>query len=72
MLEKRGVPKGEPQLLVEAGEKVETWVALVGLVGDGQEIHSGEEGGIVPQWADAVRPPIATLDWNVHWCADLA
>jgi DUF2075 family protein len=71
MQEKRGVPKGEPQLLVEAGEKVEAWVALVGLVGDGQEIHSGEEGGIA-QWADAVRPPLASQDWIVHCAPRLA
>lgn len=71
MQKKRGVPKGEPQLLVEAGEKVEAWVALVGLVGDGQEIHSGEEGGIT-QWAEAVLPPIASHDWGVHCAPRLA
>jgi DUF2075 family protein len=71
MQQKRGVPKGEPQLLIEAGEKVEAWVALVGLVGDGQEIHSGEEGGI-RQWADAVRPPIASQEWGVHCAPRLA
>ena len=71
MQSKRGVSKGEPQLLVEAGEKVDEWVALVGLVGDGQEIHSGEEGGIA-QWALAVRPPIASQDWKVHCAPRLA
>jgi DUF2075 family protein len=71
MQEKRGVPKGEPQLLIEAGEKVEAWVALVGLVGDGQEIHSGEEGGI-SQWAEAVRPPIASENWKIHCAPRLA
>jgi DUF2075 family protein len=71
MKAKRGVAKGEPQLLVEAGEKVDAWVTLVGLVGDGQEIHSGEEGGI-SQWAEAVRPPIASENWKVHCAPRLA
>lgn len=71
MQTKRGVAKGEPQLLVEAGEKVDAWVTLVGLVGDGQEIHSGEEGGI-SQWAEAVRPPIASENWKVHCAPRLA
>ncbi len=71
MQTKRGVAKGEPQLLVEAGEKVDSWVTLVGLVGDGQEIHSGEEGGI-SQWAEAVRPPIASENWKVHCAPRLA
>lgn len=71
MQAKRGVAKGEPQLLVEAAEKVDTWVTLVGLVGDGQEIHSGEEGGI-SQWGEAVRPPIASEKWKVHCAPRLA
>jgi DUF2075 family protein len=71
MQTKRGVAKGEPQLLIEAGEKVDAWVTLVGLVGDGQEIHSGEEGGI-SQWAEAVRPPIASKNWKVHCAPRLA
>lgn len=62
---KKGVEKSEPQLLVEIGERIEDWAALVGLVGEGQEIHSGEEAGIA-QWSEAARPPTAELDWVVH------
>jgi DUF2075 family protein len=64
IFKKRG-DKGEPQLLVEIGERLPGWATLVGLVGDGQEIHSGEEGGMT-QWRDALLPPIARQSWAVH------
>jgi DUF2075 family protein len=62
---KRRVMASEPELLVQIGERMEQWAALVGLVGEGQEIYSGEEGGM-EQWAEAVRPPSATEDWTVY------
>ncbi len=65
MHHKRGVPHSEPELLIGIGEHLERWATLVGLVGDGQEIHSGEEAGMA-QWADAARPPSATATWHVH------
>ena len=43
----------EPDVLVGVGERLPEWCSLVGLVGDGQEIHSGEEGGMA-QWNDAL------------------
>jgi hypothetical protein len=51
---KKQVDASEPELLVRAGARVPNWCVLVGLVGDGQEIHSGEEGGL-GQWKDAVE-----------------
>ncbi len=68
---KRRVPKGEPEILIEVGEKVAGWATLVGLVGEGQEIYSGEEGGL-HQWAEAVRPPTARQSWRVHCAPRLA
>lgn len=61
---KRGVDKSEPELLVEAGERIPSWSALVGLVGEGQHIYSGEEAGM-PGWREALerRPPGR---WHVH------
>jgi hypothetical protein len=50
---KKGVEASEPDLLVQAGDRIAGWSVLVGLVGDGQEIHSGEEGGL-GQWRDAI------------------
>ena len=46
MAEKRHVDASEPTLLIRAGERIDDWATLVGLVGEGQEIHSGEEGGL--------------------------
>jgi schlafen family protein len=64
MTEKRGVRASEPELLIKAGMKVPHWVVMVGLVGEGQEIYSGEEGGL-DQWAGAIR--IAGVDkWQVY------
>lgn len=61
---KTGVDASEPDLLVRIGESIPGWCSLVGLVGDGQEIHAGEEAGI-GQWAAAVRTQ-AELDWQIH------
>lgn len=62
------ITKSEPDLLIGIGEKVPEWAVLVGLVGEGQEIHTGEEAGI-GQWAEAIAPPNATASWKV-WCAE--
>jgi hypothetical protein len=63
MLIKKQVDASEPELLVRAGDRVPGWCVLVGLVGDGQEIHSGEEGGLV-QWSDAIEA--SPEPWQVH------
>lgn len=62
---KKDVALSEPQLLVGIGERIDTWAALVGLIGEGQEIHSGEEGGL-KQWGEAARLPSAKEKWVVH------
>jgi hypothetical protein len=62
---KREVDASEPDLLIQIGERINSWATVVGLIGDGQEIHVGEEGGI-GQWCDAVRPPNAHQPWTVH------
>jgi hypothetical protein len=68
---KRKVDASEPELLIRAGERVESWATLVGLVGEGQEIYAGEEAGI-DQWADALDPPNASAGWVVHCAPKLA
>jgi hypothetical protein len=62
---KHGVTRSEPDLLIDVGERLPGWATLVGLVGDGQEIHAGEESGI-EQWHDAVRPSRGRQRWRVH------
>ena len=64
MKEKKNVSRSEPELLVDAARKIDGWSALVGLVGDGQEIHSGEEGGM-SQWRDALSlNPTPPAGWS--------
>lgn len=62
MESQHGFPHSEPEILVGAASRVTGGCVLVGLVGDGQEIHGGEEGGL-GQWADAIRH--ADADWQV-------
>jgi hypothetical protein len=71
MNEKKGIQRSEPELLIEIGERIEDWAALVGLVGEGQEIHSGEESGI-KQWETAASPPYAKEKWVIHCPPKLA
>ena len=55
--------RSEPDLLVEIADRISEGALVLGLVGQGQEIHTGEEGGIAG-WAAAVaRSPAA---WTVH------
>jgi DUF2075 family protein len=62
---KHGIERSEPDLLIDVAERLENWAMLVGLVGDGQEIHAGEESGI-GQWHEAVRPDRGRTTWHVH------
>jgi hypothetical protein len=71
MAAKRRIGASEPELLVRIGERIAGWAALVGLVGEGQEIHSGEEGGL-EQWREAASPPNAARHWVVHCPPKLA
>lgn len=56
--------RSEPDLLIQVGERLPDWAVLVGLIGDGQEIHGGEEGGI-GQWREALQKHKAE-DWEIH------
>jgi hypothetical protein len=52
----------EPAAFVNFAERVPGWCVVMGLIGNGQEIHSGEEGGMA-LWADAVASSQA--GWEV-------
>ena len=65
MMLKKAIPYSEPELLVNIGEKISGWASLVGLIGHGQEIHTGEEAGIMG-WADALDSIHAKSDWKVY------
>ncbi len=55
----------EPGLIVQAGDRIPDWAVLVGLVGEGQEIHCGEESGM-PVWAEALGPSNTAGNWVIH------
>lgn len=62
---KNDVPYSEPELLIKIGEKLPDWANLVGLIGQGQEIYSGEEAGIAG-WNQAIQSTNAQHKWNVY------
>ena len=55
----------EPELFVQFAERIPEWCVLVGLIGTGQEIHSGEEGGLA-LWRRAVEGSAEPHRWVVH------
>lgn len=63
---KRGVAVSEPEDFLRIGGKVPDWSVMVGLIGEGQEIHVGEEAGL-GQWGDAVeKMDQEGVRWHVH------
>jgi hypothetical protein len=61
----------EPELFIQFADRVPDWCAVVGLIGTGQEIHLGEEGGLT-LWRKAVEECGRTSDWEVHGPPQLA
>ena len=57
--------KSEPEHFIEFAERIPGWCAVIGLIGSGQEINTGEEGGLV-QWKRAVEGSSCPEDWVVY------
>ncbi|TBR20694.1 DUF2075 domain-containing protein [bacterium] len=57
--------KSEPEHFVEFAERIPDWCVIVGLIGSGQEIHVGEEGGL-GQWRKAVEQCKESEKWVIH------
>jgi Uncharacterized conserved protein (DUF2075) len=57
--------KSEPEHFVDFAGRVPEWCIVVGLIGSGQEIHKGEEGGLI-QWAQAIKTCKAPGEWTIH------
>lgn len=57
--------KSEPEHFIEFAERIPEWCVVLGLIGSGQEIHKGEEGGI-DQWRKAVENSGDPNSWIVH------
>lgn len=51
----------EPDLMVQIAQDQKEWCVIIGLIGEGQEIYEGEEGGL-PLWNTAIR----NGHWTVH------
>ena len=67
----RGDGRSEPEHFVDFAERVPGWCVVVGLIGQGQEIHIGEEGGLV-QWRRALEQSPRAGEWTVHTPPDVA
>ncbi len=61
--EKRGHATSEPEDFLRLAERMNSWALMVALIGEGQEIHLGEESGL-PQWNDALAK--MQKPWIVH------
>ena len=57
--------KSEPQHFVEICGRMPEWSVLVGLIGTGQEIYIGEEGGLI-QWREALESAPDPERWTLH------
>lgn len=57
--------KSEPELFVEFADRIPEWCVILALVGGGQEIYEGEEGGL-GQWRDALAHSAKSTEWSVH------
>jgi hypothetical protein len=57
--------KTEPAYFIEFSERIPEWCAVIGLIGSGQEIHVGEEAGLV-QWRHALEGAQDHGRWQVH------
>ncbi len=65
VVHKAAVGLSEAEHFVEFAERIPEWCVVVGLLGSGQEIHVGEEGG-VEQWRDAITRSPQAGTWIVH------
>lgn len=60
-----GGGRSEPEHFVEFDERIPEWCVVIGLIGGGQEIHVGEEAGLI-QWRHAVENSESSSAWEVH------
>ncbi len=60
-----GPARSEPEHFVEFAGRIPDWCVVLGLIGTGQEIHVGEEGGLA-QWREAVEGTDRQNEWTVH------
>lgn len=61
----RAEARSEPEEFIGFADRIPDWCVVVGLIGGGQEIHIGEEGGL-GQWRTAVEASAKCAEWTVH------
>lgn len=59
------VSKSEPEHFIDFADRIPEWCVVLGLIGTGQEIHKGEEGGI-DLWRRAVEQSAKRGEWTIH------
>lgn len=52
--QKMNGPYSEPDVIIQIAKKNKPWSVVIGLIGDGQEIHIGEESGL-SLWNEAIQ-----------------
>ncbi|MEI7481638.1 MAG: DNA/RNA helicase domain-containing protein [Elusimicrobiota bacterium] len=57
--------KSEPDHFIEFAGRIPEWCVVLGLIGTGQEINKGEEGGVI-QWVKAVENSTKSEEWTIH------
>ncbi|MFC1628684.1 DUF2075 domain-containing protein [Gemmatimonadota bacterium] len=64
--QKFGRSASEPKLLLDIMSRHKDWSVIIGLIGGGQEINSGENG--MAEWGDALRAltPTARSEWSIY------
>ena len=60
----------EPEHLIEFSQRCSGWSVIVGLIGGGQEINKGEEGGL-KLWADAICNSSVSKEWTIYGPGEL-
>ena len=62
---KHGVAGSEPEIFLSLANRIPDWSVMIGLIGNGQEIHDGEESGL-QQWIDAMYQLDRKQEWVLH------
>lgn len=62
VLEKRGHENSEPDDFIGLGDRINSWSLVIGLIGEGQSIHIGEESGL-KLWKNAIEK--SEKEWRV-------
>jgi hypothetical protein len=57
--------KSEPEHFIDFACRIPEWCVVVGLIGSGQEIHVGEEAGLI-QWLQAIEGAKDPAAWQIH------